>query len=236
MGPPADLRLSGVLAALSVATDLGMGQHPEKAVRFCLLETGGGVAVRAGLRLGLAGLHHRPVPRQCGRDLPDRVDCRGRHSSRPMPPAWVVVVAAVSLAAALGWLGGGRVTAVRPACSSFWQACRSRSTAGTRSTCCAAWRRRSAVPGGVHLGIRRKHLGPAGSQHRHHRTAPRWQRNQAAAGPHRASTSDARTPRSRLARLPRATPVRGTSPQRPRRADGCRGLKVIRSFSEAPNV
>jgi HD-GYP domain-containing protein (c-di-GMP phosphodiesterase class II) len=44
--PPADLRLSDVLAALSVATDLGMGQHPEKAVRSCLLATGLG---RAGL-------------------------------------------------------------------------------------------------------------------------------------------------------------------------------------------
>jgi hypothetical protein len=30
---PDDLRLADVLAALSVATDLGMGQEPEKAVR-----------------------------------------------------------------------------------------------------------------------------------------------------------------------------------------------------------
>ena len=45
MDPPADLRLSDVLAALSVATDLGMGQHPEKAVRSCLLATGLGRAI-----------------------------------------------------------------------------------------------------------------------------------------------------------------------------------------------
>ena len=45
MDPPADLRLSDVLAALSVATDLGMGQHPEKAVRSCLLATGLGRAL-----------------------------------------------------------------------------------------------------------------------------------------------------------------------------------------------
>jgi HD-GYP domain-containing protein (c-di-GMP phosphodiesterase class II) len=34
-----DLRLADLLAALSVATDLGMGQEPEKAVRGCLLAT-----------------------------------------------------------------------------------------------------------------------------------------------------------------------------------------------------
>jgi HD-GYP domain-containing protein (c-di-GMP phosphodiesterase class II) len=34
-----DLRLAGLLAALSVATDLGMGHEPEKAVRSCLLAT-----------------------------------------------------------------------------------------------------------------------------------------------------------------------------------------------------
>lgn len=34
-----DVRLAELLAALSVATDLGMGQHPEKAVRACLLAT-----------------------------------------------------------------------------------------------------------------------------------------------------------------------------------------------------
>lgn len=34
-----DLRLADVLAALSVATDLGMGQEPEKAVRGCLVAT-----------------------------------------------------------------------------------------------------------------------------------------------------------------------------------------------------
>ncbi|WP_415953447.1 HD domain-containing phosphohydrolase [Streptomyces sp. KLOTTS4A1] len=34
------LRLAELLAALSVATDLGMGQPPEKAVRSCLLATG----------------------------------------------------------------------------------------------------------------------------------------------------------------------------------------------------
>jgi HD-GYP domain-containing protein (c-di-GMP phosphodiesterase class II) len=34
-----DLRLADVLAALSVATDLGMGHEPEKAVRACLLAT-----------------------------------------------------------------------------------------------------------------------------------------------------------------------------------------------------
>jgi HD-GYP domain-containing protein (c-di-GMP phosphodiesterase class II) len=34
-----DLRLADLLAALSVATDLGMGQAPEKAVRGCLLAT-----------------------------------------------------------------------------------------------------------------------------------------------------------------------------------------------------
>jgi HD-GYP domain-containing protein (c-di-GMP phosphodiesterase class II) len=35
-----DLRLADLLAALSVATDLGMGHEPEKAVRSCLLATG----------------------------------------------------------------------------------------------------------------------------------------------------------------------------------------------------
>lgn len=34
-----DLRLAGLLAALSVATDLGTGQEPEKAIRSCLLAT-----------------------------------------------------------------------------------------------------------------------------------------------------------------------------------------------------
>lgn len=34
------LRLADLLAALSVATDLGMGQPPEKAIRSCLLATG----------------------------------------------------------------------------------------------------------------------------------------------------------------------------------------------------
>src|SRR5688572_13903751 len=34
-----DLRLADLLAALSVATDLGMGQEPEKAVRSCLVAT-----------------------------------------------------------------------------------------------------------------------------------------------------------------------------------------------------
>ena len=34
-----DLRLADLLAALSVATDLGMGQEPEKAVRGCLVAT-----------------------------------------------------------------------------------------------------------------------------------------------------------------------------------------------------
>jgi HD-GYP domain-containing protein (c-di-GMP phosphodiesterase class II) len=34
-----DLRLADMLAALSVATDLGMGQAPEKAVRSCLVAT-----------------------------------------------------------------------------------------------------------------------------------------------------------------------------------------------------
>jgi HD-GYP domain-containing protein (c-di-GMP phosphodiesterase class II) len=34
-----DLRLADMLAALSVATDLGMGQEPEKAVRACLVAT-----------------------------------------------------------------------------------------------------------------------------------------------------------------------------------------------------
>jgi HD-GYP domain-containing protein (c-di-GMP phosphodiesterase class II) len=34
-----DLRLADMLAALSVATDLGMGQEPEKAVRTCLVAT-----------------------------------------------------------------------------------------------------------------------------------------------------------------------------------------------------
>jgi HD-GYP domain-containing protein (c-di-GMP phosphodiesterase class II) len=37
--PDADLRLADLLAALSVATDLGMGQEPEKAVRGCLVAT-----------------------------------------------------------------------------------------------------------------------------------------------------------------------------------------------------
>jgi HD-GYP domain-containing protein (c-di-GMP phosphodiesterase class II) len=36
---PDDLRLADLLAALSVATDLGMGQEPEKAARTCLLAT-----------------------------------------------------------------------------------------------------------------------------------------------------------------------------------------------------
>src|SRR4029453_10204021 len=35
-----DLRLVDLLAALSVATDLGMGQEPEKAVRGSLVATG----------------------------------------------------------------------------------------------------------------------------------------------------------------------------------------------------
>ena len=35
-----DLRLADLLAALSVTTDLGMGQPPEKAIRTCLLATG----------------------------------------------------------------------------------------------------------------------------------------------------------------------------------------------------
>ena len=41
MAGPADgdLRLADLLAALSVATDLGMGHEPEKAVRSCLLAT-----------------------------------------------------------------------------------------------------------------------------------------------------------------------------------------------------
>jgi hypothetical protein len=34
-----DVRLAELLAALSVATDLGMGQEPEKAVRACLIAT-----------------------------------------------------------------------------------------------------------------------------------------------------------------------------------------------------
>ena len=34
-----DVRLAELLAALSVATDLGMGQEPEKAVRACLVAT-----------------------------------------------------------------------------------------------------------------------------------------------------------------------------------------------------
>jgi hypothetical protein len=34
-----DLRLADILAALSVATDLGMDQEPEKAVRACLVAT-----------------------------------------------------------------------------------------------------------------------------------------------------------------------------------------------------
>lgn len=37
--PDDDLRLADLLAALSVATDLGMGQEPEKAVRACLVAT-----------------------------------------------------------------------------------------------------------------------------------------------------------------------------------------------------
>jgi HD-GYP domain-containing protein (c-di-GMP phosphodiesterase class II) len=37
--PGDDLRLADLLAALSVATDLGMGQEPEKAVRSCLVAT-----------------------------------------------------------------------------------------------------------------------------------------------------------------------------------------------------
>jgi len=35
-----DLRLADLLAAISVATDLGMGQEPEKAIRSCILSTG----------------------------------------------------------------------------------------------------------------------------------------------------------------------------------------------------
>lgn len=45
MDTRSDLRLSDILAALSVATDLGMGQQPEKAVRSCLLATGLGRAL-----------------------------------------------------------------------------------------------------------------------------------------------------------------------------------------------
>jgi HD-GYP domain-containing protein (c-di-GMP phosphodiesterase class II) len=43
-----DLRLAGLLAGLSLAADLGMGDEPEKAVRTCL------VAVALARRLGLA--------------------------------------------------------------------------------------------------------------------------------------------------------------------------------------
>ena len=49
------LRLSDILAALSVTTDLGMGQAPEKGVRSCLLATG---LARA---LGLPGEDVRDV-------------------------------------------------------------------------------------------------------------------------------------------------------------------------------
>lgn len=35
-----DLRLADLLAAISIATDLGMGQEPEKAIRSCLVATG----------------------------------------------------------------------------------------------------------------------------------------------------------------------------------------------------
>jgi len=40
LGAHGDLRLSDLLAEFSVATDLGMGQPPEKAVRSCLMATG----------------------------------------------------------------------------------------------------------------------------------------------------------------------------------------------------
>lgn len=33
------VRLTDLLAAVSVATDLGMGQEPEKAIRACLVAT-----------------------------------------------------------------------------------------------------------------------------------------------------------------------------------------------------
>lgn len=33
------VRLADLLAAVSVATDLGMGQEPEKAIRACLVAT-----------------------------------------------------------------------------------------------------------------------------------------------------------------------------------------------------
>ena len=54
-GHVGDLRLSDLLAALSVATDLGMGQPPEKAVRSCLLATG------LGLAMGLSDAEVRDV-------------------------------------------------------------------------------------------------------------------------------------------------------------------------------
>ena len=54
VGTHGDLRLSDLLAALSVATDLGMGQPPEKAVRSCLLAT---AAVGRHVA-GSGGAHH----------------------------------------------------------------------------------------------------------------------------------------------------------------------------------
>ena len=45
MDTRADPRLSDLLAALSVTTDLGMGQQPEKAIRSCLVATGLGRAL-----------------------------------------------------------------------------------------------------------------------------------------------------------------------------------------------
>jgi HD-GYP domain-containing protein (c-di-GMP phosphodiesterase class II) len=48
-----DLRLADLLAALSVATDLGMGAEPEKAVRSCLLATE--LALASGLASGQVG-------------------------------------------------------------------------------------------------------------------------------------------------------------------------------------
>ena len=51
-----DLRLAELLAALSLATDLGNGFVPETALRSCLL------AVQLGQELGLCDPEGPPIP------------------------------------------------------------------------------------------------------------------------------------------------------------------------------
>ena len=53
------VRLADLLAAVSVATDLGMGQEPEKAIRACL------VATALARRMGTRNRGLRRTTRRC---------------------------------------------------------------------------------------------------------------------------------------------------------------------------